>query len=125
MSLDVYLTGATREEPCMCPRCLNDHTKKETEEFFSANITHNMSLMAQEAGIYNYLWEPDEIGLTKAAQLVEPLRAGVALMKSDRARFEKHNPPNGWGSYEAFVPWIEKYLMACEEYPTADVRVSR
>jgi len=32
---------------------------------------------------------------------------------------------NGWGLYEDFVPWIERYLAACEEYPEAIIRVSR
>ncbi len=32
---------------------------------------------------------------------------------------------NGWGTYKNFVPWVAKYLAACEEYPDADVSVSR
>jgi hypothetical protein len=107
MSLDVYLT---RVQPT---------------EVFDANITHNLGAMAEEAGIYKHLWRPEEIGITKAWQLVEPLQKGLELMKSDPARFEKFNSPNGWGLYHNFVPWIEKYLAACIEYQDADVRVSR
>lgn len=107
MSLDVYLT---RTQPATV---------------FDANITHNLNAMAEEAGIYKHLWRPEEIGITKAAQLIEPLKAGLAMMKADPPRFEKHNAKNGWGLYEHFVPWIEKYLAACEEYPDADVSVSR
>lgn len=125
MSLDVYLTGKTTEVPCACKECWNEYTRKDTESFYEANITHNLGAMAEEAGIYKHLWRPEEIGITKAAQLIEPLRAGLALMKSDPPRFEKHNAPNGWGLYEHFVPFVEKYLAACEEYPEADVSVSR
>ena len=125
MSLDVYLTGKTTEVACTCKDCWNEHTRKETESFYDANITHNLGAMAQEAGIYKHLWRPEEIGATKAAQLIEPLRAGLELMKSDPPRFEKHNASNGWGLYEHFVPFVEKYLAACEEYPEADVSVSR
>lgn len=125
MSLDVYLSGETRDVPCRCDRCEHEHTRKETESFYDSNITHNLGAMAEEAGIYKHLWRPKEIGITKAAQLVEPLRAGLALMRADPPRFEKHNAKNGWGLYEHFVPWVEKYLAACEENPTADVRVSR
>ena len=125
MSLDVYLTGKTTETPCCCCECGHKHTSEETEEFYSANITHNLGGMAEEAGIYKHLWRPEEIGVTKAGQLIEPLRAGLALMKLDPQRFKKHNSPNGWGLYENFVPWIKEYLAACEEHPDADVTVSR
>jgi len=125
MSLDVYLTGKPIEVNCVCQCCNNEHTRKSTEEFYSANITHNLNRMAEEAGIYTHLWRPDEIGITKAEQLIEPLRAGLARMKADPPRFEKHNAGNGWGLYEHFVPWVEKYLAACEQNPDADVNVSR
>lgn len=107
MSLDVYLT------------------KTMPTEVYSANITHNLGAMAHEAGIYMHLWRPDEIGVTKAAQLIEPLRAGLALLREDPPRFERHNAPNGWGMYEHFVPFVADYLAACEENPDADVEVSR
>lgn len=124
MSLDVYLTGETRDVPCRCACCDHEHTRKETEVFYNANITHNLSAMAKEAGIYKHLWHPEEVRITKAAQLVEPLRAGLARMKSDPPHFAKHNAENGWGLYENFVPWVESYLDACEENPTANVSVS-
>lgn len=99
--------------------------EEESPEVFSANITHNLNTMADEAGIYKALWRPDENGITKAAQLIEPLEAGLALMKSDPDRFIKLNPKNGWGSYKDFLPWVERYIHACREYPDAEVRVSR
>jgi len=92
---------------------------------YDANITHNLGAMAEEAGIYKACWRPEEIGITKAAQLIEPLRNGIAQMKADPARFEKHNSPNGWGLYKNFLPWLERYLEACEANPDADVSVSR
>lgn len=119
MSLDVYLRVPELVE---CPEC-GHKTKKE--ESYSANITHNLGNMADEAGIYKHLWRPEEIGITKAHQLIEPLKAGVALMKSDPPRFEKHNAPNGWGLYEHFVPFVERYLEACQNSPNADVSVTR
>jgi hypothetical protein len=125
MSLDVYLTGETTDESCVCPNCEHEHMRKATKQFYEANITHNLTAMAKEAGIYMHLWRPEEIGITKARQLIEPLRAGLDLMRSDRARFEKHNAKNGWGLYSNFVPWVGRYLRACEEYPDANVKASR
>lgn len=94
-------------------------------EIYSRNITHNLGPMAEEAGIYMHLWRPEEIGLTKAKELIEPLRTGLALLRSDPARFEAFNAPNGWGMYEHFVPFVADYLKACEENPDADVDVCR
>ena len=94
-------------------------------ELYRANITHNLNSMAMEAGIYECVWRPEECGITQAGQLIEPLRAGIALMKSDPARFKKHNASNGWGTYGDFVPWLEQYLEACEKHPKARVEAWR
>ncbi len=100
-------------------------TVMKPTEVYSSNITHNLGLMAKEAGIYEHLWRPDELNLMEAWELIEPLRAGLALLKSDRDRFEKLNAPNGWGKYEHFVPFVEEYLAACEATPGATINVSR
>ena len=107
MSLDVHLT------------------KVMPTTVFSSNITHNLGQMAAAAGIYEALWRPEEIGITKAAQLIDPLWVGLFLLKSDPARFEKFNAPNGWAMYEHFVPFVEEYLKACKANPDAEVSVSR
>lgn len=92
---------------------------------FDANITHNLNSMAAEAGIYKHLWRPDEIGIKTAGELVEPLRAGLELLRSDEPRFRKFDAPNGWGRYEHLVEFVTNYLAACEETPYAEVEVSR
>jgi hypothetical protein len=94
-------------------------------DVYSSNITHNLGRMAEEAGIYKHLWRPEEIGITTASQLVEPLSVGLVLLKSDPPRFKAFNSPNGWGLYEHFVPFVETYLEACRENPDAEVSVSR
>src|ERR1700690_72680 len=66
---------------------------------YSANITHNLNKMAEAAGIYQHLWHPDEIGIEKAAQLIEPLKEGLQLLESKPEHFQQFNPQNGWGSY--------------------------
>lgn len=123
MSLDVSLYEIKTNH--VCEKCGTPTTHQEEEEVFSANITHNLTTMANKAGIYEHLWRPEEIGITKASQLIEPLTLGLEKIKKRRKYFEKFNPSNGWGSYEGFVPWIEEYLEACKEYPEAIIRVSR
>lgn len=125
MSLDVYLSGETTTESCECPTCGHAHTREVTEEVYWANITHNLGRMADAAGIYKPLWCPEEIDITHARQLIEPLRTGLAQLKADPAHFEQFNAPNGWGLYVHFVPWVENYLAACEANPDAMVSVSR
>lgn len=92
---------------------------------YSANITHNLGEMAREAGIYMHLWCPDEIGKTKAWQLIEPLRDGLARLQSDPWTFVKFNPDNGWGSYDGLVRFVAEYLAALARFPDAEVEVSR
>lgn len=125
MSLDITLEGKTQKIVCFCNRCANQHEREEVEEFFEANITHNLAAMAREADICDIVWSPEENDITKASQLIEPLEKGIALMRSDPDRFKKHNPSNGWGKYEGFVEWLERYLSACKEYPDATVKASR
>lgn len=122
MSLDVYLEGEEFTEQCRCGECGHEHTRTRRERYYQANITHNLNRMAVAAGIYQHLWHPDEIGLTKARELIEPLRRGLAAMKARPEHYKQFNAPNGWGLYEHFIPWIEKYLAACEEHPDASVR---
>lgn len=111
MSLDVWLTAQDL-----------DGNKIEV---YDANITHNLGHMAEEAGIYQALWRPEEKEWTKASEIVEVLERGLADLKARPEHFEQFNPSNGWGSYVNFVPWIEKYLAACKQYPSATINVSR
>lgn len=97
----------------------------ETNEVYSANITHNLNTMAGEASIYKHLWRPDEINITKAKELIEPLREGLHKLKSEPEKYKAFNPSNGWGSYEGLVRFVSNYLDACYENPEADVSVSR
>lgn len=100
-------------------------TDDDGNELFSANITHNLNKMATDAGIYMHLWRPDELGITKAHELIEPVAAGLALMVAEPTRFKAFDSPNGWGLYRNFLPWIAEYLEACRKYPGANVMVSR
>ena len=107
MSLDVYLTAV------------------RPTEVYSANITHNLNKMAEAAGIYEALWRPEEIGITQAGQLIEPLSIGLEKLKADPMYYSQFNAVNEWGTYENFVPFVEKYLEACRANPDAEVTVWR
>ena len=125
MSLDVTLKGEPYEHTETCHCCGHKATSMQSEVLFDANNTHNLHKMEDEAGIYMQVWRHDEIGITKARELIGPLRNGIALMKADPPRFEAFNSPNGWGLYKHFLPWLERYLLACEAWPDANVEISR
>lgn len=107
MSLDVHLMET---KPC---------------DVYWANITHNLTKMANEAGLYKALWRPDEIGVTTAKELIPLLKEGLERLEADPEKFKAFNPSNGWGSYEDLVEFVRDYLKACKESPDATVRVSR
>lgn len=92
---------------------------------YEANITHNLNTMADAAGIYEHLWRPDEIGITKAEQLIEPLTKGLTALLTDSAKYEQFNPSNGWGDYDGLVSFVSSYLNACKKDPDMNVVVSR
>jgi len=96
-----------------------------TDEVYAANITHNLTTMADHAGIYQELWRPEEIGITKASQLVKPLWEGLTILRNDPDKFKSYNPPNGWGTYEGLMDFVEQYLVACIKHPDATIEVSR
>jgi len=99
--------------------------EEETNKVYHANITHNLCEMAEQAGIYKHLWRPEEIDITLASELVDPLREGLHKLKLEPEKYKKFNPENGWGSYENLVNFVEDYLNACYKYPDALIKISR
>ena len=112
MSLSVYLSAI-----------------RETN-VYSAKITHNLGKMAKQVkvgkySLYDYLWHPDALGLKVAGELILPLAVGLDILRKKPAKYKKLNSPNGWGIYEHFVLFVEKYLLACTDNPDAKIEVSR
>lgn len=144
MSLDVTLLGEENTVECICSECGHKHSKTEREMLFDANITHNLTDMAEEAGIYEACWRPYrlhpdykemddydeeyefEIHLPiQAKDIIPLLEKGLADLKARPKYFKKFDASNGWGTYEHFVPWVSKYLEACKENPNAIIETSR
>jgi len=98
---------------------------KTKRGLYSRNITHNLNKMAMEAGIYQVLWRPEELGITEARQIVKALEKGLSKMVTNKARYEEFNAPNGWGMWEHFIMFCADYLQACRDNPKALVEVSR
>lgn len=122
MSLDVYLNSS---EIFICPHCKQESPIASRHESYWANITHNLGTMADKAGIYKALWRPEEINAKQAKDIIPLLKEGLKQLKKRPAYFAKFNATNGWGMYEHFVPFVEKYLDACLKDPDAIISVSR
>jgi len=86
------------------------------------NITHNLTIMAEAAGIYDVLWHPEVI---HAKDLVETLEEGLAKLEKTPEFFKTFDSPNGWGKYIHFVPFVRKVLAACKKYPNSIIEVLR
>lgn len=98
---------------------------EDKEQVYWANITHNLNIMAEKAGIYKALWCPEDINKINAGEIIELLQTGLKDLKERPEYFKQFNAPNGWGLYEHFVPFVEEYLKACKKYPDAIIEVSK
>lgn len=125
MSLDVYLKSGKQIHKCTCANCGNEHDCEEDKILFEANITHNLNKMAEAAGIYKHLWRPEEMGITKASELIGPLTSAIIDMKNREEYYSQFNASNGWGTYKDFLPWVKQYRDACIENPDANIEASR
>ncbi len=110
-TLDIYLkinvdTGGLKKYPLQC---------------FWANITHNVSNMWKSAGVFDLLYNSEG---KVASKLVEPLEKGIKIMRKNPNRFNAMNHPNGWGTYEAALPFLTDFKNACQTHPKAKVYVS-
>jgi hypothetical protein len=107
------------------------------QEMYSANITHNLTKMADAAGIYRILWRPEEVWedvrplaymMDKeptAEFLIPYLQEAVRDLLARPDFYKQFNASNGWGVYEDFLSFVTLYLSACSLNRNANVRVSR
>ena len=101
---------------------------------YSANITHNLTKMADEVkmnymagtiSLYTILWRPEELQFTKAREIADFLDEGFNILLSDPEHFKKFDPENGWGNYDGLVNFVYNYRNACWDNPDAELRVCR
>jgi hypothetical protein len=99
--------------------------KKKWVNKYEFNITHNLARMAKEAGIYECLWRPEEVGAKRAGDVIETLRAGLEKLKADPEYYKQFNAENGWGTYEHLVMFVKNVLDSCVKDPKQKIKVSR
>ena len=96
----------------------------ETDEVWHENITHNMNKMAHQVPVgehtlYEYLWRPDEIGITHITrEYAIAVFNGLMFLKEhkeDLLPFEPSiDPKTGtrWGSYDLLVDFCASLVDA-------------
>lgn len=131
------------------PNAEVEESEYEDDVVFSANITHNLGDMADEAGIYEAVWRPHRLHpeydipddntmetterewefednvTIKAKDIIPILDEGLSKMIKNPDHYKQFNPPNGWGDYETFVDWVADYLSACKKNPEAIIKTDR
>lgn len=119
MSLDFNLIKKTKK--ICCKHCKVE--EEVEEEVFWANITNNLTTMAEKAELYKPLWHPEKLNIKIAKDLIKPIEKGLKnLKRGGRDKFVEFEASNGWGTYNNFVPFVEKVLKACKENPEAIVK---
>ena len=90
-----------------CERWIRPHKWDEdcwaVKSVYEAGLSSCLIDMAKAAWLYNAIWKPDEIGIVKARQMVEPLKAGLNELISRPKKYRLFNAANEWGTYEHFV----------------------
>jgi len=141
MSLDVYLE---RERYITYDKIT---LEREDEQIYWKNITHNLTEMADKAGIYEALWRPfkllsnynsenelidkeyeyifEENNTVRAKDITEVMQKGLKFMKDNKEMLLKYNPDNGWGSYDSLLESVTEYTEALINNPEAIITVSR
>lgn len=103
MSLDIWLTAQVEAEVAC------------------KNITHNLSEMWKEAGIYDALYKSE--GKT-ANEILPTLETGLQLMIANPESFQQFNSPNGWGLYKSAIPWLSDLIVEFKKHPDGVIGIS-
>ena len=74
MSLDVYLEAVVD---------VGHKDGPHTTVLYDANYTHNITEMADAAGLYRVVWRPEENGIELAGELVPHLEKGIEALESN------------------------------------------
>jgi len=92
-------------------------------EVWETNITHNLTTMANKAGLYQVMWHPHNNGIDVAKDAIPQLKSGINRMYKAREELQKLNPENGWGNYDNLLSCASEFIDACRKYPSARIEI--
>lgn len=97
-----------------------------TSELWHGNITHNLNKMAMAVNLdgrvkeyfYKMIWHPEDLETDPRENyrtMLLDLGEGLAILKEKPDEFKKHNPENGWGTYDGLVNFVDGYVEALDD----------
>lgn len=98
----------------------------KTNEFWSGNITHNLTEMADDCVVpcdvitlYDLLWRDIQEPYTENEVWVyiSKLSECLYVLKNDPEHFKQFNPSNGWGTYEQLIEFVRSFIHALINMP--------
>jgi hypothetical protein len=87
-------------------------------QVYESNHTSNCSGMWEDAGV-----DLRTMKGTSAKDQLPILKQAVETLRANPEKYRAMNPPNGWGSYESALRFIENLANACEENPACTIYV--
>jgi len=85
---------------------------------YSGNYTHNVSPMWHRAGCLDVLYESRGAAVPDVLPVLE---AALIAMRSEPDAYRAMNPPNGWGSYDGAIAWLDRLVSECRVNPRCTV----
>ncbi|MCE6988150.1 hypothetical protein [Dyadobacter sp. CY323] len=86
--------------------------------------THNNRELAMQVGVYDVLWKWKEKNIITGADLIKPVSKGLAELAADPDKYKNLDNPNGWGTYDNFVAFLEELFTQCVLHPEARVEIT-
>jgi len=84
-------------------------------QVFDRSIMIESKTVASLAEIYDPIFCPEKLNISKASQLINPLTIALFKIKSDPDYYKP------FYAYEDFLSFLEEYLKACIKYPDANI----
>lgn len=97
----------------------------EVEAVFEGEVSADLVPIAKKAGIYQHVWHPDELKISRAKELISPIENAIKDMDADMPAFEALNGDDEFGTAKNLKEFLGIYLDACNTYPKAHVRVMK
>ena len=88
------------------------------------NITHNLTTMAKEAGVYSALWHPSNLDIKTAFDLLPYIVSALQNLHAKPNYYKSFESGTGWGTYDQFVRMLEKLESFCINNLDAKLEVS-
>jgi len=83
----------------------------------SFNCTYNLGEMLRAAGFPEW----DALTGAPASETGGMLRSVADKLRADPEQFKTYNPPNGWGTYEGAIEFLNEFAAACAAHPKATI----